>query len=55
MGPEGTLVTSVTLRLINGVADFIGCNERTVRRHLDTNKPYRGYLIRRQGKTSPKV
>nr|AYD91435.1 hypothetical protein [Volvariella volvacea] len=35
--PDGVMVTSVTLRTIPVVANFIGCNERTVRRALKSN------------------
>lgn len=35
--PDGVLVTSITLRTIPVVANFIGCAEKTVRRALKTN------------------
>lgn len=36
------MVTSIVIRTIPAVAEFIGCNERTVRRALTNSKPCRG-------------
>jgi hypothetical protein len=42
MSKESETVTSVVIRTLQAVADFIGCNERTVRRALTSGKNCRG-------------
>lgn len=50
MSPDKEMVTSLTIRTVSSVAQFIGCNERTVRRALAAQSHCKGWKITRLGK-----
>jgi group I intron endonuclease len=52
MSKDIEMVTSVVIRTLPAVADFIGCNERTVRRALTSGKDCQGCKILRLGKVN---
>jgi hypothetical protein len=52
MSKDMEMVTSVVIRTLPAVADFIGCNERTVRRASTSGKDCQGWKILRLGKVN---
>lgn len=50
--PEGVMSNSTTLQTLNTVAQFIGCNEKTVRRGLKVTGLVRGWIVESLGKAN---
>ena len=53
MSKDLEMVTSVKIRTLSAVADFIGCHVRTVQRALVSGKDCRGWKVVKVGKTIP--